>query len=175
MDAMTRETETPSRTRRGRLRRSGMVVLCLLLLAGIGYAIWFWPAHPPAPNARSAARGAPIPVLVAPSETKDVPIYLDGLGTVQAFQTVTVKPMVDGPLVEVRFKEGQDVHAGDVLARIDPRTYQAALDQAVAKKAQDQANLANAKIDLARYQKLAATAYTSAQQADTQKAMVAQL
>jgi multidrug efflux system membrane fusion protein len=177
MDAMTRETEAPSRTRRGRgwLRRSGMVLLCLLVLAGIGYAIWFWPAHPPAPNARSAARGAPVPVLVANAETKDVPIYLDGLGTVQAFQTVTVKPMVDGPLVEVRFKEGQEVHAGDVLARIDPRTYQAALDQAVAKKAQDQANLANAKVDLARYQKLAATAYTSAQQADTHKAMVAQL
>jgi membrane fusion protein, multidrug efflux system len=175
MDAMTRQTETPARARRGRLRRSGMAVLCLLVLAGIGYAIWFWPARAPAPNARSAARGAPIPVLVAASETKDVPIYLDGLGTVQAFQTVTVKPMVDGPLVEVRFKEGQDVRAGDVLARIDPRTYQAALDQAVAKKAQDQANLANARVDLARYQKLAATAYTSAQQADTQKATVAQL
>jgi multidrug efflux system membrane fusion protein len=88
---------------------------------------------------------------------------------------VTVKPQVDGVLVEVRFKEGQDVRVGDVLARIDPRTYQAALDQQVAKKAQDQANLANARLDLVRYQKLAATAYTSAQQADTQKSTVAQL
>jgi len=75
----------------------------------------------------------------------------------------------------VRFREGQDVHAGDVLARIDPRTYQAALDQMLAKKAQDAANLANARVDLTRYTKLAATAYTSAQQADTQRSTVAQL
>ena len=103
-----------------------------------------------------------------------MPIYLDGLGTVQAFYTVTMKAMVDGPLVAVNFKEGQDVHKGDVLAQIDPRTYQAALDNAVAKKAQDQAQLANARLDLARYQKLVANNYTSAQQADTAKAQVAQ-
>ena len=94
--------------------------------------------------------------------TRDVPIYLDGLGTVQASATVTVKPMIDGKLNEVRFTEGQDVHVGDVLAIIDPRTYQAALDQAVAKKRQDESLLANARLDLVRYQKLAATAYTSA-------------
>ena len=175
MDALTRDTETRPRTRRFTLGRAVMVLLCLLLLGGIVYAVWFWhPASPSAPT-RSGMRNAPIPVLVDSSQTRDVPIYLDGLGTVQAFNTVTVKAMVDGPLVEVRFKEGQDVRAGDVLARIDPRTYQAALDQAVAKKAQDQANLANARVDLVRYQKLAATAYTSAQQADTQKATVAQL
>ena len=113
--------------------------------------------------------------MLAAAGQRDVPIYLDGLGTVQACATVTVKPQIDGMLTEVRFHEGQDVHAGDVLARIDPRTYQAAVDQAAAKKAQDEANLANARVDLARYTKLAATAYTSAQQADTQKAMVAQL
>ena len=113
-------------------------------------------------------------MLVATAEQKDVPIYLDALGTVQAFNTVTVKPMVDGPLIEVNFIEGQDVKKGDVLAQIDPRTYQAALDQAVAKKAQDEAQLANARLDLARYQKLAANNYTSAQQADTARAQVAQ-
>jgi multidrug efflux system membrane fusion protein len=101
-------------------------------------------------------------------------MYLDGLGTVQAFYTVTMKAMVDGPLTSVNFQEGQDVHKGDVLAQIDPRTYQAALDNAVAKKAQDQAQLANARLDLARYQKLVANNYTSAQQADTAKAQVAQ-
>ena len=103
-----------------------------------------------------------------------MPIYQDALGTVQAFYTVTMKAMVDGPLTSVNFKEGQDVHKGDVLAQIDPRTYQAALDNAVAKKAQDQAQLANARLDLARYQKLVANNYTSAQQADTAKAQVAQ-
>ena len=123
---------------------------------------------------RRAANGDPIPVLTATAGRADVPVYLDALGTVQAFNTVSIKPMIDGPLVAVLFKEGQDVHAGDVLARIDPRPYQAALDQVAAKKAQDEANLANARVDLARYQKLVATAYTSAQTSDTQRATVAQ-
>ena len=103
-----------------------------------------------------------------------MPIFLDALGTVQAFNMVTVKPMVDGPLISVNFIEGQDVKKGDLLAQIDPRTYQAAYDQAVAKKAQDEAMLANARLDLARYTKLAANNYTSAQQADTARAQVAQ-
>ena len=173
MQVTTRDR--PATRTRSVLRRGVTLLLCLLVVAAIGWAIWFWPLRSGNRPGRDFARDQPIPVLVAESARKDVPIYLDGLGTVQAFNTVTVKPMVDGPLIEVRFKEGQDVHVGDVLARIDPRSFQAALDQAVAKKAQDQANLANARVDLARYQKLAATAYTSAQQADTQKATVAQL
>ena len=128
-----------------------MVVLCLLVIAGIGYAIWFWPAGSADQAARNRNANQPIPVLVATAEQKDVPIYLDALGTVQAFNTVTVKAMVDGPLIAVNFTEGQDVKKGDVLAQIDPRTYQAALDQATAKKAQDEAQLANARLDLARY------------------------
>ncbi len=151
-------------------------LLLIVLLAAAGGGYW-WYSHRPTPEVEVARRrGADgIPVVVATAELRDVPIYMDGLGTVQASALVTVKPMVDGPLIEVRFKEGQDVKAGDVLARIDPRQYQASLDQAVAKMRQDDANLANARLDLARYQKLAATAYTSAQQADTQKALVAQL
>jgi multidrug efflux system membrane fusion protein len=93
---------------------------------------------------------------------------------VQAFNAVTVRAMIDGPLTDVDFTEGQDVAAGTVLAHIDPRPYQATLDQAVAKKAQDEATLANARLDLARYSKLVATNYTSAQTADTQRAAVAQ-
>lgn len=159
------------------MRRGLILVLVLLAIAGGLY--WLVYLRPPAEIAAGGRRGGVgadgIPVVVAAAETRDVPIYLDGLGTVQASALVTVKPMVDGKLIEVLFKEGQDVEAGDVLARIDPRSFQAALDQAVAKKRQDEANLANARIDLARYQKLAATAYTSAQQADTQKALVAQL
>jgi len=155
------------------MRRALLLLACLLLAAGAA-TWWFVLRTPPVDEARRHAND-PIPVLVATAEQQDVPIYLDGLGTAQASATVLIKPMVDGPLVEVRFREGQDVHIGDVLARIDPRTYQAALDQAVAKKHQDEATLANARVDLTRYTKLAATAYTSAQQADTQKALVAQL
>lgn len=152
-------------------------VLIMLLLAAMGGGAW-WFAHRTSPDTTTGRNGhgqGPIPVVVAPVERRDVAITLDGLGTVQASATVTVKPQVDGVLTEVRVREGQDVKKGDILAHIDPRTYQAALDQAVAKKAQDQANLANARIDLTRYTKLAATAYTSAQQADTQRAQVAQL
>ncbi len=151
-----------------------MAGLCLLVVAAIVYGIWFFPSAGPPATKKDAMAGQPIPVLTVAAVARDVPIYLDGLGTVQAFYTVTMKAMVDGPLETVNFREGQDVHKGDVLAQIDPRTYQAALDNAVAKKAQDQAQLANARLDLARYQKLVANNYTSAQQADTAKAQVAQ-
>ena len=173
MDSLTREPV--DLLTRPRSRRWLMVVLCLLVVAGIGYAIWFWPHGAANQAAHNRNANQPVPVLVAPAEQKDVPIYLEGLGTVQAFNTVTVKAMVDGPLNSVNFTEGQDVKKGDLLAQIDPRTYQAALDQAKGKKAQDEAQLANARVDLARYAKLVANNYSSAQQADTQKALVAQL
>jgi multidrug efflux system membrane fusion protein len=123
---------------------------------------------------RFGADTGPVPVLVAAAAKADVPVYLDGVGTTKALNTVTVRSQVDGKLIEVDFKEGQDVARGDILARIDPTTFKAALDQAVAKKAQDQALLANAKNDLARYEMLAATAAINRQQADTQKSLVAQ-
>jgi multidrug efflux system membrane fusion protein len=162
------------------------IVLLLLLAGGGGY--WWWTHEHSETTAQEAGgatprrfgrRGAnpdtPVPVLAAASATQDVPIYLDALGTVQAFNAVAIKPMVSGPLVEVRFQEGQDVKAGDVLARIDPRPFQATLDAAVAKKAQDEANLANARLDAARYARLVASNFTSTQQADTARAQVAQL
>ena len=158
----------------------GRILLAAILLGGVGYAGYAWYSHKTETTAATGGRrragtaGDPVPVLAAAATTADVPIYLDALGTVQAFNTVNVKVMVDGPLTEVRFREGQDVKTGDVLARIDSRTYQATFDQAVAKKAQDEALLANARVDLARYQKLAATAYTSGQTSDTQRALVAQ-
>jgi multidrug efflux system membrane fusion protein len=173
MDALTRGPVEVATRRRS--RPWVMVVACLLVLAAIAGTIWFWPAGPARKAAEDNKAGKPIPVLVAAASRQDVPIWLDGLGTVQAFYTVTIHTMVDGPLVSVAFKEGQDVHKGEVLAQVDPRTYQAALDQVTAKKAQDEAQLANAKVDLARYQKLVATNYTTAQTADTQKALVAQL
>lgn len=117
----------------------------------------------------------PVPVLVTAAALTDVPVYLDGVGTVRALNTVTVRPQVDGKLIKVGFKEGQDVERGFVLAEIDPTTYQAQLDQAKAKKAQDEAMLANAKNDLDRYERLAASTAGSRQQADTQRSTVAQL
>jgi membrane fusion protein, multidrug efflux system len=173
MDALTREPVLAPPIRR--TRRWLWALLCVLVTAGIGAAIWRWPVAPPADKAalqREANRV--IPIVQAAAVRRDMPVWLDGLGTVQAFQAVTVKSMVDGPLIDVAFKEGQTVHVGDVLARIDPRVYQAALDNAVAKKALDEATLANARLDLARYQKLVATNYATQQQTDTAKATVAQ-
>src|SRR5262249_48009291 len=114
-------------------------------------------------------------VLAVAARTADVPVYLEGVGTTRALKTVTVRTQVDGKLIAVLYKEGQDVKRGDVLARIDPTTYKALFDQAVAKKAQDEANLANARIDLDRYTRLAATNSINKQQLDTQRALVAQL
>jgi multidrug efflux system membrane fusion protein len=114
-----------------------------------------------------------VPVLATPARIADVPVYLDSVGTIKALNTVTVRPQVDGKIVKILFKEGEEVKRGDVLAEIDPATYQALYDQAVAKKAQDEALLANARIDLARYSRLAEAA--TRQQADTQRAVVAQL
>ena len=104
-----------------------------------------------------------------------MPVYLDGVGTARALNTVTVRAQVDGKLINISFTEGQDVPKGYVLAKIDPTIYQAQYDQAVAKKAQDEAQLANARLDLERYTRLAATNAINKQQLDTQKALVAQL
>jgi multidrug efflux system membrane fusion protein len=126
-------------------------------------------------RARNAQGDGPVPVVAAAAKLADVPVYLDGVGTTKALNTVTVRPQVDGKLISVQYREGMDVKRGDVLARIDPVTYQAQYDQVVAKKAQDEATLANARIDLERYTNLAATNSIARQQLDTQKAMVAQL
>lgn len=114
-----------------------------------------------------------VPVMVAPVVRKDFPIFLDGLGTVQAFNTVTVHSRVDGELVKVTFHEGQDLKAGDLLAVIDPRTYKAAFDQAVATRDKDVAQLDEAKRDLTRYESLGNR--VTQQSVDVQRATVKQL
>ncbi|HXU59581.1 MAG TPA: efflux RND transporter periplasmic adaptor subunit, partial [Verrucomicrobiae bacterium] len=129
-------------------------------------------------NSRAAVPPAPppaVPVRIATVERRDVPLYLPGLGTVQAYNTVVVRTQVDGQLQRVAFTEGQEVKAGDLLAQIDPRPFQANYDQAVARKLEDQANLVNANINLRRFTNLAPSSYVTQQTLDTQRATVAQL
>ena len=178
----TREAATLTRPRRRR-RWPWLVLLLLLLAAGGGAAWWqgWWPFAPKQEEAAPGGRGGrggrfggPVPVTVVAAARTDIPITLDALGTVQPLATITARAQVDGVLVEVAYIEGQEVKRGDVLARIDPRTYQAALAQAQAKQAQDQAQLANARVDLNRYTELLRSNGTSRQQLDTQRALVAQ-
>ena len=117
----------------------------------------------------------PVPVVPGVVAKRDVAIYLDGLGTVQAFNTVTVRARVDGAIDKILFTEGQDVQAGDVLAQIDPRPYQAQLDQAIAKKAQDEAQLNNARLMLSRDEDLIKKRVLDQQSFDTQRYLVDQL
>ena len=157
------------------LRRFLTILFVGVLAGGAVWAI-IGKSAPPQPRAGGQIESdGPVPVLAAEAGVADVPVYLDGVGTVRALNMVTVHTLVDGTLTAVNFREGQDVKAGEVLARIDPRTYQAQLDQAVAKKALDEAQLANARLDLERYNNLIKTNAATRQQLDTQRAMVAQL
>ena len=128
-------------------------------------------ASAPAPSSPEPA----VPVLTTTAARGSVPIYLEGIGTVQADNAVLVRSRVDGTLMQVPVREGQDVKQGDVIAVIDPRPYQAALDQAMAKKQEDKAQLANARLDLVRYQSLARQSFATQHQLDTPQALVAQL
>jgi membrane fusion protein, multidrug efflux system len=116
-----------------------------------------------------------IPVGVGVVQKADFPVYLNGLGTVKPYETVTIRSRVDGEVIKVGFKQGQMVSQGDLLAEIDPRPYQAALDQALSKKASDEATLKNAQLNLQRYSTLAKEEFASHQQFDTQQATVEQL
>jgi len=158
-------------------RLSSLISLILLIavIAGIGWFVMIPPTQPPATSRRSGADDGPVPVLAIKAERRDMPIDIDSIGTVQAFNTVTVRSEVDGRLIELSFRDGQDVKAGDILAKIDPTIYQAQYDQTLAKKAQDEAILANAQRDLERYLNLAKTEYAPQQQADTQRSTVAQI
>ncbi len=151
-------------------------ILVILALVGLGYFGWQrfrGEGHrEAASNAQKATRN-PVRVTVAPVEKTDFPVYLTSLGTVQAFNTVVVRSRVDGQIDKIAFTEGQLVNQGDLLAEIDPRPYQAALDQAKAKKEQDEANLANTNLDLQRFLKLGE--FATRQQIDTQRSSVSQL
>jgi membrane fusion protein, multidrug efflux system len=173
------------------MTRAGRIAFTLISLTLVAGIIYYWAPWQPAGQQQTTAKqgkgkgkrgfagtatpGEAVPVLAVEAKVADVPVYLDGVGTARALNTVTVRPQVDGKLISLSFTEGQDVPKGFVLAKIDPATYQALYDQAVAKKAQDEATLANAKLDLERYLRLAATNAVNKQQLDTQRALVAQL
>jgi multidrug efflux system membrane fusion protein len=151
-----------------------LIVFAVMIALVAGGVAWYVSRDPA--TATPTARAAPtaIPVLAGTAVTQDVQLYLTGLGTVQAFNTVTVKARVDGQIDKIAFIEGQDVKAGDLLAQIDPRPFQAMLAQAVAAKARDEAMLANAKLDLQRYSQLVIREFATKQSVDTQTALVAQ-
>jgi membrane fusion protein, multidrug efflux system len=148
----------------------GLLVVGVAGYFGLGRMLW-----PPGPPSGARAVTAAIPVTVGAVERTDVPIFLAGLGTVQAFNSVLVKSRVDGQIVKIHFSEGKDVRAGEVLVEIDPAPFAATLAQAQANKLKDQAQLDNARLDLDRFARLAKTGAGTAQQLDTTRALVAQL
>jgi multidrug efflux system membrane fusion protein len=152
--------------------------MAVILIASGGFWAKKHRAARSAPGAslpgRSGTGGMPVPVVAGVVQKQDVPIYLDGLGTVQAFNTVTVHTRVDGQVLRIAFVEGQDVHAGDLLAQIDPAPFQTEFDQSVAKKAQDEAQLAIARLTLSRDSELLTNKILAQQDFDTQKATVEQ-
>ncbi len=176
-----KDVKTPPAARGG--APTQRVLLGLVVVAVLAAGAWIWArkhqaaaaAGATAAGSRSGAEFPPVPVVPGVVQKKDVPIYLDGLGTVQAFNTVTVRSRVDGQVQRLAFVEGQNVHTGDILAQIDPAPFQAVLDQNIAKKAQDEAQLALAQLTLKRDGELLASKILAQQDYDTQKAMVDQL
>lgn len=148
----------------------------LVLVAAIGAGLYWYGARPSTPESPAqtptAAGPPPVPVVAAAAHIGDIPVYLTGLGTVTAFNTVTVRSRVDGTLVDVAFREGDYVHEGDLLAQIDPRQYQVQLDQAEGQMARDQAQLKAAKANLARFRDLAADGFVATRDVDDQAAQV---
>ena len=157
------------------------IALVVVVVALIGLLVWRWLPHAEQAGGRGAGKAggaggtdAPIPVTVVAATTQDVPVYLTALGTVQALNTVTVNAQVAGQLKSVKFSEGEEIKQGDLIAEIDPRTFQAAVDQAVAKKNQDAAQLSASQSTLRRYEDLIKQHFVAAQDLENQRQTVAQ-
>src|SRR5579862_4766137 len=148
------------------------VLLAVVLAGGTGLALM---AKSASKSATAPSTPAPVPIVAGTVAQHDVPIYLTGVGTVVAYNTVVVRSQIQGQLVSINFTEGQTVHAGDLLAQIDPRPYQAQIEQLTANRDRDQAQLTNALANLDRYNSLAQKGDATPQLLDTQKAQVSQL
>ena len=171
---MPEQATPPPSTRTPKRRVLKRVVAIALAGVALAWGVHWYATHGQATHDTSAKTAdAPVPVDVATAERRDFPVFLNGLGVTQAWNTVTIRVRVDGQIDKIGFKEGQVVKQGDLLLQIDPRPFQAALDQAVAKKALDATQLANSKRDLERYSKVGTLA-VSQQQIDTQTALVNQ-
>jgi membrane fusion protein, multidrug efflux system len=156
------------------MARHRVLVISTVVVAIAGVGAWYGLEHAQ-PDGVVKTAAAPVPVTVAIASREDLPIYLSGLGVVQASFTVGIRPQVDGKLEQILFKEGQHVRKGDVLAKIDPRLYQAALDSAKAKKEQDEAQLISARKDLQRSRTLVNQFFETKQVVDQQQAKVDQV
>jgi membrane fusion protein, multidrug efflux system len=154
----------------GRDSRRIFFIVAGIAFASLAAAVIFW-RHTSSQAAQTAARTV-VPVTVTEATVRDVPIYSHALGTVQALNTVAIRAQINGQIVSINFRQGQEVHQGDVLAKIDPAPFKAALDQAIAKKSQDEAQLIAAQKDLARFKALALKSFETQQNVDLQQAKV---
>jgi len=154
----------------GRDSRRIFFIGAVIAFASLAAVIIFW-RHTTSQAAQTAARPS-VPVTVTQATVHDVPIYSHALGTVQALNTIAIRAQVNGQIVSINFRQGQEVHQGDILAKIDPAPFKAALDQAIAKKSQDEAQLIAAQKDLARFKALALKSFETQQNVDLQQAKV---
>jgi membrane fusion protein, multidrug efflux system len=154
----------------GRDSRRIFFIGAAIAFASLAAVIIFW-RHTTSQAAQTAARPS-VPVTVTQATVHDVPIYSHALGTVQALNTIAIRAQVNGQIVSINFRQGQEVHQGDILAKIDPAPFKAALDQAIAKKSQDEAQLIAAQKDLARFKALALKSFETQQNVDLQQAKV---
>jgi multidrug efflux system membrane fusion protein len=170
--------EQPALTRPGPRSRHWPWLLAAVALAAAALAAWYWFGHGASDAVKASGKGdaasRPMPVVAAPARKGNIDVYIDALGTVTPLNNVVVHTRVDGQLMSVAFREGQNVKAGDLLAQIDPRPFEVMLTQANGQMARDQAQLKNAQVDLERYQTLLSQDSISRQQVDTQAALVRQ-
>jgi multidrug efflux system membrane fusion protein len=155
--------------------RKRLVILAALLFAAVGIGLAVKYTFEPSKSAQAPAPPPAVPVVAGTVTSGDVPIYMRGVGTVIAYNNVLVRSQITGQIIKIAFTQGQTVHQGDLLAEIDPRPYQAQLDQAIANRDRDQAQLGNAQANLNRYTPLQQKGFATSQLVDTQKAQLAQL